>query len=273
MLGYKREPGKDRNTIRDGMLLIEWIGNLSGVNVVEIGSGWQPMIPILFSMAGAKVYLTDMYPLMRTDTFQAALDALRENRDEIVARLKISPEVFDHAARACGNGEMEQRLRELRLVYLAPCDCRHLALEPGSVDVVMSRAVLEHIPPPVIKDIFQESHRLLRPGGIMLHLVDHSDHWSHRDQRINAVNFLRYSDWLFALTCINPQDYQNRLRHTEYRSLLESTGFRVKSEERTVDPACLASLGSMPIAPKFRRFDAEDLATVNSILLAEARQD
>jgi SAM-dependent methyltransferase len=270
ILGYKREPGKDRNTIRDGMLLIEWIGNISGANVLEIGSGWQPMVPILFSLAGAKVYLTDMYPLMRTETFQAALDAIRENRDEIIARLKISPDAFDRAARACADDEMEQRLQELRLVYLAPCDCRHLTLETGSVDIVMSRAVLEHIPPAVIEDIFQESHRLLRAGGIMLHLVDHSDHWSHRDQRINAVNFLRYPDWLFGLTCINPQDYQNRLRHTEYRKLLESTGFAVKSEERTVDPKCLASLSSMPIAERFRHFEAEDLATVNSILLAKA---
>ncbi len=271
LVGYKREPAKDRNTIRDGLRLIDWIGDLAGASVVEIGSGWQPMIPILFSLAGAKVYLTDMHPLMRLDTFRAALDSLRENRDEIVAHLRIPPDAFDQATRPSGDGEMEQRLSELRLVYLAPCDCRSLALEPGSIDVVMSRAVLEHVPPAVIEGIFVEAHRLLRPGGISIHLVDHSDHWAHRDRRINAVNFLRYPDWLFALTCINPQDYQNRLRHPEYRAMLESTGFVIKSEERTVDPVCLASVSSMPLAERFRRFNAEDLATVNSILLAEAR--
>jgi len=270
MLGYTREPGKDRSTIRDGMVLIEWIGSVADAIVLEIGSGWQPMIPILFSLAGAKVFLTDMYPLMRPETFRAALDAIRENRDEIIARIHLSPDALDHAVRPCRDEEMERRLAELRLVYLAPCDCCSLAIESGAIDVVMSRAVLEHIPPNVIEGIFREAYRLLRPGGITLHLVDHSDHWSHRDKRINAVNFLRYPDWVFRLTCINPQDYQNRLRHSQYRTLLESTGFVIKSEERSVDPQCLSSLSNMPITPKFRYFEAEDLATVNSILLAKA---
>jgi SAM-dependent methyltransferase len=164
---------------------------------------------------------------------------------------------------------MQQRLQELNLVYLAPCDCGSLPFEPGSVDIVISRDVLEHIPPPIIENIFREAHRILRAGGIMLHLVDHSDHWSHRDSRINAVNFLRYPDWLFKLTCVHPQHYQNRLRHSQYRTIIERTGFRLKSEEGTVDPECLQSLSTMPITRKFRSFDSKDLATVNSILLAE----
>ena len=277
MVGYKREPKKDRNTVRDGLALIDWLGNVAGANVLEVGSGWQPMIPILFSLAGAKVYLTDMYPLMRGDTFRAALDAIRESREEIIARLHIPADALDRVTRECSDAEMEGRLKELRFEYLAPCDCRRLDLSPGSVDVVMSRAVLEHISPDVIDGIFREAHRLLPPGGRMIHLVDHSDHWSHRDPSIDAVNFLRYPDWLFSLTCINPQNYQNRLRHSQYRTMLESAGFALKSEERTVDPQCLESVLKMQsnrtIAEKFQSFGQEDLATVNSILLAERLPD
>jgi cyclopropane fatty-acyl-phospholipid synthase-like methyltransferase len=268
VLGYKREPGKDTNTIRDGLTMIEWLGNIAGARVLEIGTGWQPMIPILLSLAGAKVYMADLYRLMRQDTFRAALDAIRENRDEIVARIRITRDEVDHATRECH--DMEERLRDLKLEYLAPCDCRHLALRAGSIDVVTSRAVLEHVPPGVITDIFQEAKRILCCGGRMLHLIDHSDHWSHRDPGISAVNFLQYPDWLFRLTYINPQNYQNRLRHSEYLAMLKSTGFLLKREQGTVNSTCAAALSELQIDAQFRRFETTDLATTRSILLANS---
>ncbi len=268
VLGYRREPEKDANTIRDGLLLIEWLGDLSTSNILEIGTGWQPMIPILFSIAGAsRVYTADSHRLMRRDTFSAALVALRENRNEIIRRLPVTPAAFDHATR--DSGDIERRLEELRVTYLAPCDCRRLLFGPGSIYIITSRAVLEHIPPTVVADIFVEANRVLRAGGLMLHLIDNSDHWSHRDPHISAVNFLRYPDWLFRLTTFNPQDYQNRLRHSQYVAMLASSGFILKREHRTVNPDCLTVLSKMRLAERFRPFDPEDLSTTTSILLAE----
>jgi SAM-dependent methyltransferase len=165
---------------------------------------------------------------------------------------------------------MESRFRELQLEYLAPCDCRALPLEAGSIDIVFSRAVLEHVPKEVIAAIFVESHRVLRGRGVALHLVDHSDHWSHRDPRISAVNFLQYSDRLFSVTCLNPQNYQNRLRHSEYREMLEAAGFHVVSEQKTVDARSVTCLKTMRVDERFKRFSPEELATVDSLLFAEA---
>jgi ubiquinone/menaquinone biosynthesis C-methylase UbiE len=266
ILGYQREPNRETSTIRDGLILIEWLGTVKGAKVLEIGAGWQPMIPILLSLAGAEVYMADLHRLIRHETFCSALDAIRQNRDEISERLRLTPDAVDCATRECQ--DMEGRFRELGLTYLAPCDCRHLELKTGSIDIVTSRAVLEHIPPAVIADIFIEASRVLRPAGIMLHEVDHSDHWSHHDRTISAVNFLRYPDWLFRLTCINPQNYQNRLRHSEYLAMLKSTGFLVKRELRTVNPACVGILSEMRVAARFQHFSPEDLATTCSILLA-----
>lgn len=270
-LGYKREPGKDTNTIRDGLVMIDWVGSLSGATVLEVGSGWQPMIPVLLSLAGAsRVYLTDLHQLMRPDTFCAALEAIRENRLEIAARLGIAAAAVDHATRECPN--MQDRLRELRLSYLAPCDTRNLTLPAGSVDIVMSRAVLEHIPPGIIAGIFEESRRILRPGGLMLHLVDHSDHWSHRDPSITPMNFLLYPDWEFRVTYLNAQNYQNRLRHSQYVAMLRAAGFALEREERTVDAACVEAVTRMRVAQQFRRFSPEDLATTESILLGRSQE-
>jgi SAM-dependent methyltransferase len=269
LLGYRREPDKDIRTIRDGLLFIEWLGGVSGATVLEIGTGWQPLIPILLSLAGARVYMADLHRLMRLDTFRGALEAIRENQGEIARRLGIGVDSVAHAVRECHY--MHQRLRELRLEYLAPCDCRHLPMSTGSMDIVLSRVVLEHVPPAVVQGIFREACRVLRPAGRMLHEIDHSDHWSHRDHRLTAVNFLRYPDWLFRLTCLNPQNYQNRLRHSEYVSLLEEAGFKLERQHRVFNPECAAALRSMRVAERFRRFEPEELATTSSILLARPR--
>jgi SAM-dependent methyltransferase len=163
---------------------------------------------------------------------------------------------------------MQERLKELRLVYLAPCDCRSLSLPADSLDVVTSRACLEHIPPDVLQDIFHESYRLLKRGGLACHWVDPSDHWEHQDKSLTRVNFLKYPDALFRWTSINPINYQNRLRHPEYVEMLGKAGFRLIREERQVDEASLRSLPHIRIAKRFRRFSYEDLATIDSLLLA-----
>jgi SAM-dependent methyltransferase len=267
VLGYHREPRKDTNTIRDGLTLIEWLGDVTGARVLEVGTGWQPMLPVMFSLVGATVYMTDLHRLLRRDTLRAALDAIHENRDEIAARLNIDVARVGHATRPFAR--LEERLEELRLTYLAPCDCRRLPFEPGSLDILMSRTVLEHVPSDVTRDIMREANRVLTANGVMLHKIDHSDHWSHRDRRITAVNFLQYSDQFFKWTCINPQNYQNRLRHSDYVDMLQPTGFSLKREQRFVDERSIQAVTSMQVAERFRRFTAEELATTGSILLAQ----
>jgi SAM-dependent methyltransferase len=269
---YQSNRDDDIATIAQGIRQVQWVSAvrpLDGAAVLEVGSGWQPMIPMLFSLAGAaRVFLTDLNVLLRPDTFAAALRAVRAQRQTILDSLKVDPALFDHALRDDPGAPMAGRLEELRLLYLAPCDCRKLNLQAESVDVVTSRACLEHIPPDVLEDIFRESHRLLKPGGLACHWVDPSDHWEHHDKRLSRINFLKYPDSVFRWTYINPLNYQNRLRHPEYAQLLAQTGFRIVREAREVDEASLRALSNMRVAERFRKFSDEDLATVDSLFLA-----
>jgi hypothetical protein len=269
---YRFDPRFDVPTIEQGLRQVEWVRSVlpvEGACVLEVGSGWQPMIPIIYSLAGAsRVYLTDLNKLLRPDTFNAALESLRTQRQMILDKLKLDPQKLDHALRSEPGTPMEQRLKELNLVYMAPCDCRKMSLPAASLEVVTSRACLEHVPPDVIQDIFHESFRLLKKGGVMCHIVDHSDHWEHMDKSITRVNFLQYSESVFRWTCINPLNYQNRLRHPEYIEMLGKAGFRLVREEHKVDQPSLKALPQMNLPERFHRFSTEELATIDSYLLA-----
>jgi SAM-dependent methyltransferase len=48
-------------------------------------------------------------------------------------------------------------------------DLAHMGLHQESVDLVVSRSVLEHLPVPL--DVFRELHRILRPGGRFVFLT------------------------------------------------------------------------------------------------------
>ena len=269
---YTSDPEVDAWTIKQGLAQVEWVRSvrsLDASSVLEIGSGWQPMIPILFSLAGAShIFLTDLNRLCRSVTFDAALQSIRSQKPLILNSLQITAKAFDEALDWHPSSGLEEGFRRLRLKYLAPCDCQRLDLPDGPIDVVTSRAVLEHIPPQVIEGIFAESFRLLKSNGLACHFIDNSDHWEHKDKSISRVNFLKFPDFIFRWTHLQSLNYQNRLRHPEYVEKLQKSGFAIRREERKVDPGAISALATLPIADRFCHFAPEDLATISSYLLA-----
>jgi len=270
--GFQPDSSKDAFTIRQGIGQVQWLRSvlpLGSSTVLEMGSGWQPMIPILFSLAGtARVLVTDLSRLCTPQTFQAALHSLRQDKQLIIQELAVDEKTFDEATRWDPASRLEDAFKRLRLEYHAPCDSTNLPFPEASIDAVTSRAVLEHIPPEIIARIFKDTFRVLKRGGYACHLVDNSDHWQHRDASISKLNFLRYSDSTFGLTCLHPLNYQNRLRHPEYVEMLVKAGFKIVREEPIVDPEALRDLKSLPLAQRFQGFREQDLATLTSLVLA-----
>lgn len=272
LVPYQPPLGRGAYAIGEGLTQILWlresIGTLEGRAILEIGSGWEPLIPMLFSLCRvARVYLTDLNYLLNKVTLIGSLNSLRLDERRILDTLGIESQEFERVVG--GDIETEEEfLKRHGFIYLAPCDCRRLSLKESTLDVITSRSVLEHIPPLIIEEIFTECYRLLKPGGLACHFVDNSDHWEHGDKSISRVNFLRFGDLTFRLTHLNSLNYQNRLRHIEYVEMLRKSGFEILRAERIVDPRAVEALATFPLAPRFRRFSTEELATTDSYLLA-----
>ena len=260
-------------TLEEGLRLTELLKRagcqIRGAQVLEIGSGWQPIIPLLFSAAGAaRVVMTDSQRLMDEGTFRQTAENMAIRAPPIAARLGLSENVV-RLALAEPPLSFAELLARYRLEYFAPCDIASAELPERAFDIVLSRAVLEHVPPTALRSLLARTRRLLRPGGWTCHAVDNSDHYSHWDSRLSRVNFLRYSDRTFEwLNRFNRLDYQNRLRHPEYIQLLSAAGLEIVIAHSDAEPKALAELGSMPVAPRFRRFAAEDLARLDSYFVA-----
>ena len=87
-------------------------------------------------------------------------------RDAEVVGVDLSAPCLKLAARIAAD-------RQARNVRFAQRDAAATGLDEGSFDVVTSTMLLHEMPPKTIEDAIDEAHRLLKPGGRMVHLDFH----------------------------------------------------------------------------------------------------
>jgi SAM-dependent methyltransferase len=241
---------------------------LHGARLMEIGAGWYPALPVCFALAGADSIATfDIVRLMG----EAVTFRLLESLDEHVPRIAdLAGESSDtvHAMllelrRSKNLGEL---LSRSRIDYFAPADGRATGLEPNSIDLVYSNSVLEHVPREEINGLMEESFRVLRPGGIIMHNIGCNDHYAFFDRSISPVNFLQFGEREWRLWN-NPIQYQNRLRAPEFLDLVAHAGFEVICKRTHVRPGTLDVLKGLRIAPQFDRFSRDELAATSVDLI------
>lgn len=256
---YEGDFDNSQTCITDGLNQIRALRScgiaLTGV-VLEFGTGWFPLIPLLMHLAGArKLVLTDVERLMDDTTVATARRLVADRLDDVAEVLEQPKDQL--LARLATRFDPE---------YLVPWDAS--GHETGSVDLIISRAVFEHVPEPLLQQFMVQFHRVLRPGGAMCHLVDNSDHWQHTDRKLSRINFLRFGNGLlWRAAQLNAHAYQNRLRHSDYLRLFEDGGFTVVLSSGEPDPKCLRDLETLPLAPAFRNRNREDLAILTSLFV------
>ena len=240
-------------------LLLKAGREVTGSTVLEIGSGWFPLIPILYFLLGAqRIILTDVQRYMDEDTFRATLNYTRQNADRIATGLQIEPA---HLA-AVLNGVTAPA--DLGFDYRVPFDPRRQPA--GSVDIITSRTVLEHIPTNVLSALLPEWARLLSRDGVMVHAIDMSDHFEHTDKTISRINFLRFRDGIWR--SINMvADYQNRLRHSDFLALFTRCGFEALAVETMLDERARIDATRLKLAAPFDDMAPDDIAILSSCVV------
>ena len=237
---------------------------LAGLRYVEIGTGWLPIIPLCYSLAGAQNITT--FDLTRhlngRLTFQVLrmLNSLLPTIAEAGGRSLTEVEsTFAHLMEAVTTEELFLRAC---IDYHAPADAAASGLSDGSVDVVFSNSVMEHVPGQDIARMMDESRRILRDGGVVMHCVNCGDHYAYFDRTITQINYLRYSDreWAFWN---NRFLYQNRLRPVDFIQLAEKSGFEIVLLKIQPRAELLEKLPQMAIASQFSHYPAEDLCSTS----------
>jgi predicted mannosyl-3-phosphoglycerate phosphatase (HAD superfamily) len=155
------------------------------------------------------------------------------------------------------------RFGDLPIKYLAPLKVDEI--EDSSLDFIISRTVLEHIKKKDLVNLFTALRPKIANNGVMIHLIDHSDHFEHNDKSISRINFLTWSERKHAVINYLIKDGENRMRHHEYELMFEDSGYKVIDEITDLDQETLEISKSLKLSYPFSKMTPEQLATLTSI--------
>ena len=253
-----------------GRQMIEWLRaagrEVEGMRFLEVGTGRNVNLPTALWLCGAaQVVTVDLNPYLSGALVFESNEYVRRNQDEVVRAFGAEaerPQFQERLAQFVSfRGSLEGLLRLMNVEYLSGADAAQLPLGAHTIDAHVSYAVFEHIPAADLARILREARRVLKEDGLLLHVVDPSDHFSHDDAAITAINFLQFSDGDWEKWAGNRFMYHNRLRACEYLELLGRAGVRVLRRTETLDEPSLRALkNGFPLHPQFQHIRPEELA-------------
>lgn len=232
------------------------LGYLQGKRVLEYGPGDVLGVALLLIAHGAeRVVCVDRFPVMAMSAKNVAILRRLLDRLDGTARTRA-----DHCFRSPGDpasGFVPDRIHYLtRASGLS--GLRH------TVDITLSRAVLEHVND--LFGTFSDMEQALVPGGMCLHLVDLKSHGLHRYNRLDFLTWPPLLWWCMY----SYKGAPNRWRIDRYRDALARAGLalqllqineRASSEEiRTIRPH---------LSSRFATLADDDLSPLSFWLLAK----
>jgi SAM-dependent methyltransferase len=220
---------------------------LRGKRILEYGPGDVPGVAVLMVAHGAdQVVCVDRFPMVRMSPKN--IQIMKIMLERLPSPVRVRAEAgFRQAAHP------ESGFDPKFINYLVrPSGLSGLASE---VDLVISRAVLEHVND--LPATFRDMYAALKPGGIAIHLVDLKSHGLHRE---NPLDFLSWPTWLWSLM-YSEKGVPNRLRVNAYRDAIVQSGLEVIALQPTLLASSDDVLAIRPdLADPFRTLSDEDLS-------------
>jgi len=231
---------------------------LAGKTLMEYGPGDLPGVAALMVARGAhKVYCVDRFPLVNLSPKNARVlgDLIEGSHGQERSRLLACLAKPDNPAAGFAPDRIEYLVRPSGLSGLR-----------DAVDLVFSRAVLEHVDD--LEATFADMTAALRPGALAIHQVDLRSHGLHMS---NPLDFLAWSRTLWQLM-YSEKGVPNRWRIDKYRSILQ----RLPADVLELQPTKLAAQEHVTavraaLAPAFQPLSDEDLSWLGFWLVMRKR--
>lgn len=238
-------------------------GILCNQAVLKLGTGWYPVVPVSMYLCGAmSVTSMDIRPWMNKKSLLVCINKFIEWRRAGKLDEHLKGIIEERWNTILSIAEKQDELTEERILDILQfrtmvTDARSTRLPAQSFDFICSNNTFEHIYPEVLQDILKEFKRLLKPGGLMSHHIDMSDHFAHFDTSISIYNFLKFSakQWKLIDNKIQPQ---NRLRYIDFIKMYQRLQIPI-TEEKLWEGAP-EQLAKIKIAPEFMQYSIADLA-------------
>lgn len=234
-------------------LLQKYNISLEGKFILEIGSGWAPVMPYFMLYKGKAKSVA---------TFDLNQHFSKKN---IIRLNEIFASEFGVKIKADSTNpyHLPKQINYYSNTNLTDGDL-------PEADLVFSRFVLEHVKPEEITLMHHKFKRELKPGSIIVHLISPSDHRAYVDSNLSLQDFLQFSEaeWGGRQTKF---DYHNRMRLPQYLTIFEAAGMEiayVEFDHPGPDSPGYKKFKALQIHEDYRNFSDEELTagSINVVL-------
>lgn len=239
--------------------------------IFELGTGWYPVVPMLLYLTDCgQVLSADLQDWLRKEGQLATIDKLiewrsngklapyfptiNEHKWSVLKEISENPAAYDKA-----------KINATIGLTTMLGDAAQSNIDAASIDFICSNNTFEHVHPGALKEILSEFKRIVKPGGVMSHFIDLSDHFAHFDTSLTIYNFLKFSrkQWALIDNSIQPQ---NRWRWKDYRRLYEELELPITSE--SIRPGDLNALAQVRVHSEFQDYTPMELAISHGYLIS-----
>lgn len=227
--------------------------SLENRTVVEIGSGWLPLIPyfLRFKSNVAKVHTYDLNAHYQKKNVEKVNTAFKQKYGFIIEpSTKNKYGLPEHIAYHPSENLVQADLPDAQIIF--------------------SRFVLEHVTPADMFNMHVKFGQELRKGTYIIHFISPSDHRAYSDKSLSLQDFLKYSpqEWDGIQTTF---DYHNRMRLPQYLELFKQCGLElvhVTYDNPEPGSTALDKFRELKIHGDYSRFSEEELTagSINVIL-------
>lgn len=251
----RRENVPDLNVrVARGDLLVELARKhhalQNGDRMLEIGTGWMHWFSLYASFFfDLRITGLDVWDNRQFSALQAAL---RKVRPVLVGRGEGSDVIarLDRLSQAQGFDDLYARIG---FQYVIEPQGSLAGFADQSFDSVISFHVLEHVPKDNVDSLLRHMHRVLRPGGCVIHQIGIDDHLAHYDKKASGKQYLKYSDRTWRTFFDNKLQYINRIQASEWQRRFAANGFQLV--DRIAE---IRNVEKLPIHPQYRHLPRED---------------
>ena len=239
------------------------------IKCLELGTGQFPIVPIYYFLHGMNdIVSIDIISFMTVDRIKNTLDYFLHYQNRFPEKFEkylsaVDENRWKEMQRISQQIDSYKSVQEVLAAFSSRIliqDARRTDFADATFDFITSNNTFEHIYPEILEGILKEFYRILKPGGVMSHFIDMTDHFAHFDSQINIYNFLKFSPraWRMIDNEILPQ---SRLRLRDYEEMYHRLGIPVTEKLIWLYNAEL--LDTISIHQSLKGYSREELAVVH----------
>ncbi|MBI5472053.1 MAG: methyltransferase domain-containing protein [Ignavibacteriae bacterium] len=228
-----------------------------GDRLLEIGTGWFHWeSTILRLVHDVEVNLVDVWDNRQFPVFKEYFAVLDKTIEKEIPSLdgKIN-RVHEYLSKLQQTNSFDEAYQILGHKYFVNPKGTLDQFPDNHFNLIFSSSVLEHVTKEDVPAFMKDCYRVLKPGGLCIHLVDLGDHLTLYDKTMPYnKNYLRYSNSVWRSFFENKVQYFNRIQRSEWMKYFADAGF-VVVEERP-EPI---NISDVKISKDFAKFGKDDL--------------